>query len=216
MISNIWWSLVRFGFRLLYNELAFTYDLVSYIVSLGAWRCWQRSALTYLPESTEGLVLELAHGTGNLQIDLHARGYRTIGYDLSGAMGRIARNKLKDRGIPARLVRGKAQQLPFPNGQFSAVITTFPTDFITSSDTLHEVQRVLRSDGQLIIVPTALLTGSGIFARLLEWLYRITGQRGEAGWRIAPFFEEYHFNARVSEHKCPHSRVEVIVAQKMG
>ncbi len=216
MVSKIWWRLVRFGFRLLYNELAFTYDLVSYIVSLGDWRCWQRSALTYLPESREGLVLELAHGTGNLQIDLHAEGYRTIGYDLSSAMGRIARNKLKDRGIPARLVRGKAQQLPFPNGQFCAVITTFPTDFITWSDTLHEIHRVLEANGQLIIVPTATLTGSGVFARFLEWFYQITGQGDEAGWGIAPFFEEYHFKARVSEHECQHSRVHVIVAQKMG
>lgn len=215
MVGRIWWSLVRFGFRLLYNELAFTYDLVSYIVSLGDWRCWQQSGLAYLPESREGLILELAHGTGNLQIDLHARGCRTIGYDLSSAMGRIASNKLKHRRISARLVRGKAQQLPFSSERFSTVITTFPTDFIASPDTLHEIYRVLRSDGQLIIVPSAILTGSGVFARFLEWLYQITGQRSEANWGITPFLEGHHFNARVSEHECPYSRVQVIVVQKM-
>jgi hypothetical protein len=45
---SLWWRLVRFGFRLLYNEFAFSYDLVSKVVSLGAWRCWQQSALKHL------------------------------------------------------------------------------------------------------------------------------------------------------------------------
>jgi hypothetical protein len=47
-MKRLWWGLVRFGFRLLYNEFAFTYDTVSKVVSLGAWRCWQRAALKYL------------------------------------------------------------------------------------------------------------------------------------------------------------------------
>ena len=34
-LEKTWWSLIRFGFRLLYNEMAFTYDTVSWVVSLG-------------------------------------------------------------------------------------------------------------------------------------------------------------------------------------
>ncbi|MCZ7544410.1 MAG: hypothetical protein M5R40_13175 [Anaerolineae bacterium] len=45
-LERLWWALVRFGFRLLYNELAFTYDLVSRVVSLGQWRAWQRAAFS--------------------------------------------------------------------------------------------------------------------------------------------------------------------------
>ncbi|MBM4425321.1 MAG: hypothetical protein FJ030_18410, partial [Chloroflexi bacterium] len=33
--------LLRLAFRLLYNEFAFTYDLVSWAVSVGQWRQWQ-------------------------------------------------------------------------------------------------------------------------------------------------------------------------------
>jgi ubiquinone/menaquinone biosynthesis C-methylase UbiE len=78
---TLWRRLLRFGFRLLYNELAFTYDMVSAVVSLGAWRCWTRAALRQL--ASDGLILELAHGTGNLQLDLAAAGRRSVGFDLS-------------------------------------------------------------------------------------------------------------------------------------
>ena len=102
---NLWWRLVRFGFRLLYNEMAFTYDWVSYAVSLGEWRCWQRAALKHLNVQSGARILELAHGTGNLQIDLHALGYHVLGYDLSPYMGQIAQRKLNAHHLPARLAR---------------------------------------------------------------------------------------------------------------
>ena len=70
VIERAWWALVTFGFRLLYNEMAFTYDWVSWIVSLGQWRAWQRSALEHITAPPGTRVLELAHGTGNMQIDL--------------------------------------------------------------------------------------------------------------------------------------------------
>jgi ubiquinone/menaquinone biosynthesis C-methylase UbiE len=195
--------------------MAFAYDFISYLVSLGTWRCWQQTVLRYLSESDENLILELAHGTGNLQIDLHSRGFQSIGYDLSSAMGHIACNKLRSRGMPARLVQGKAQQLPFTSELFSTVITTFPTDFIVLPATLQEIHRVLRSYGQLIIVPNGILTGSGLCSRILEGLYRITGQRDKVDWNIKLFSGNYRFHARVTEHECPQSRVPVIIAKKI-
>ena len=172
---DLWQRLVRFGFRLLYNELAFSYDLVSRIVSLGAWRCWQRTALRHLNVSPEDWVLELAHGTGNLQIDLQKAAYRTIGFDLSPQMGRIARKKLLQKRLPVLLARGRAQQLPFAAGRFAAVIATFPTEFIIEDETLTEISRVLSDGGQLIVVASGVFTGRGMLQRFLEWLYRITG-----------------------------------------
>ncbi len=213
-LLNLWRKLVRFGFRLLYNEMAFTYDAVSTIVSLGEWRSWQRAALRHLDAKSSGLILELAHGTGNLQIDLIQAGYQTVGYDLSPYMGRIARAKLLRQGFAARLVRGKAQQLPFPSGQFRAVISTFPTDFIFAPATLQEINRILQTDGQLIIVPNGILTGGGMGEAGLELLYRITGQRGEQNPTITDFFRQYGFEATVHEERCKRSVAQVIIARK--
>jgi ubiquinone/menaquinone biosynthesis C-methylase UbiE len=211
---SLWWRLLRFGFRLLYNELAFTYDLVSSAVSLGAWRCWQRSALKSLDAPPGALVLELAHGTGNLQLDLNAAGYTVIGLDLSPYMGQIARRKLRRHHLPIRLARGRAQQLPFPANAFSAVVTTFPTNFIVAPETLAELHRVLRENGRLVIVPNGILTGAGAVEKGIEWLYRVTGQRNGAPGNIAAFFASYEFEAKSVEERCARSLAQVIIAQK--
>ena len=213
-MDNPWWRLVRFGFRLLYNEMAFTYDLVSNVVSLGAWRCWQRAALKHLTAQTGTLVLEIAHGTGNLQLDLLGAGYRTIGYDLSPYMGRIAKAKLTQHGYLAKLARGKAQQLPFQDGAFAAVVSTFPTDFIVQTETLREVYRILQPHGQFIIVPNGVLTGGGVSGAGIEWLYRVTGQRDESTSSFKDFFTPYGFEAEMFAEPCPRSIAHVIVAQK--
>lgn len=213
---NLWWRLVRFGFRLLYNELAFTYDLVSKIVSLGAWRNWQRTALRHLPPPDTGHILELAHGTGNLQQDLYAARYKPIGYDLSPYMGRIARRKLQKQGIMPLLVRGDARQLPFYDGAFVAVVSTFPTNFIFMPETLREIQRVLRPEGKLIIVINGVLTGGGISKSLLEFLYRITGQRGNSDFDVINLFKESGFYLTVMHEDCGGSVAEVLVATKIA
>ncbi len=214
-MSGAWWRLVRFGFRLLYNEFAFTYDVVSWAVSLGDWRCWTRAALDHIPPDA-GRVLEIAHGTGNLQLDLHARGYDVFACDLSAAMGRITTGKLQRTGHTPTLARALTQALPYPDATFTAVISTFPTDYIADARTLREIARVLTPSGVLIIVPNATLTGGGLITRVLEWLYWITGQRGSSyPDRISGFFTPHGFDVQVTSKDCPRSRVTVLIARKM-
>ena len=217
--TGVWERLVQFGFRLLYHELAFTYDAVSNIVSLGAWRCWQRTSLQYLSSPSNGLVLELAHGTGHLQIDLKKAGYRTVGYDLSHQMGHIAQKKLQGAGVSSLLVRGRAEQLPFAAGQFVAVVATFPTEFIVADETLKEVHRVLVDGGQLVIVLSAELVRGGLVRIFLEWLYRITGQRqleqnGTVKDELLGLFDSHGFEMKFVKETCSRSVVHLIVAQK--
>lgn len=213
-MTEWWWRLVRFGFRLLYNELAFTYDAVSVIVSLGEWRCWQRATLEHLGQPDGRYILELAFGTGNFQLDLHAAGYRPIGLDQSVAMGRIARRKLQRTQAPMRLVQGRAQQLPFAATSFKAVVCTFPTDFIFDDQTLSEIHRVLTPDGVLVIVPNGRLLGSDVITRGLEWLYRVTGQRGDVRIDVSAYFRPFGFQIKIIETRCSRSVAQVIIARK--
>lgn len=166
----------RFGFRLLYNECAFAYDAVSRAVSLGRWRSWQRCVMQFLPEPKAGVVLELAHGTGDLQIDLWKFGYRAVGLDLSRSMGRLAQRKLTMQGNGAALIQGEAASLPVSSNSISALVSTFPASFIFDPKTQSEIERVLKPDGQAVIVLSALMTRSGILAALISSLYRLTGQ----------------------------------------
>lgn len=215
--------LVRFGFWLLYHPLAFTYDAVSWLVSLGAWREWQRGGMLRL--LADGRVLDLAHGTGNLQLDLANAGRWAAGADFSRQMGAIARRKLMTAGRPVRLVRSRAQALPFADGSFSGIISTFPTDFIVAPETLRECWRVLAADGVLVVVPAAVFTGRGILQRTLEWAYRVTGQQtGQANdaslkaqvlQLAAQHFVPVGFAVTVDAHRLAKSTAVVLIARKM-
>jgi len=166
--------LLRFGFRLLYNELAWTYDWVSRAVSLGQWRHWQRAVI---PRLNGQRVLEIAFGTGDLLVDMTAVGYRPYGLDLSPYMTRIARAKLARKGMATPLYQGRVQALPFANGVFDSVVITFPTDFICQPSVLAEISRVLSLSGRLVVVNEGYLLGCGLLGRFINWLYVFTGQR---------------------------------------
>ncbi|GAB5489888.1 MAG: hypothetical protein Phog2KO_01030 [Phototrophicaceae bacterium] len=212
--NNLWWKLVEFGFRLLYHEMAFTYDLVSYGVSLGQWRTWQRTALNYLPDSNAGTILEIAHGTGNLQLDLHTAGYDSIAYDFSAQMGRIASAKLERHAISGKFARGKAQELPFADNSFPAIVTTFPTNFIIQPETLQEAYRVLQSDGILIAVLNGTLTGGNALTGFIEWLYSITGQRERENTSPSDFFAGYGFDVEAIRVDCGASEAHLVILRK--
>lgn len=173
-MRKLWIALVRLGFRLLYQEMAWTYDAVSWLVSLGEWRRWQATALPYVQGRT---VLELGHGPGHLLFSLQSVNYAMFGVDLSPQMGRMAQRRLRKYRLPANLVRAKAQALPFKPAYFDTIISTFPTDYIVDAETLAAVHRVMKANGRFIVVPEGHLTGRGTLHRIIDWLFRITGQR---------------------------------------
>ncbi|MBC7227970.1 MAG: class I SAM-dependent methyltransferase [Thermoflexales bacterium] len=166
-------SALRLFFRLLYGPFAWTYDAVAWVVSRGRWTAWGAAALPLIPD---GPVLELAHGPGHLLLRMARQGLRPVGLDLSLQMGALARRRLRRVGLPPRLVRARAQHLPFRDGVFRAVVATFPTEFILDPATAREAARVLAPGGTVAVVPVAIPGGRDPLARALRFLYRITGQ----------------------------------------
>jgi len=199
----LWRRLIAFGFRLLYNELACLYDPVSWLASLGLWRRWQRTALEFLP-APGARVLELGIGPGHLLAELAARGYHVAGLDLSRAMVRRAGRRVRRLGLftpgtpgtpGAAVCRGRAGALPFASGSFDAALATFPTAYIADPACLDGLARVLRPGGRVVVVEEAVLDRRGLPSRLLEWLYRVTGQRGPGGPGLAAHLEAAGFRA---------------------
>jgi ubiquinone/menaquinone biosynthesis C-methylase UbiE len=174
IFNYLWFKLVSTGFYLLYHQLAPTYDMVSWLVSFGKWQEWQLATLPFI--NGPG-VLDLAHGPGHLLIALQKSGYHVTGVDLSPQMGRLAMQKIRNNKAPVSVIRAPAQNLPIANDSFDTVLATFPTEFIAEQASLVEIHRILREDGRLIIVPQARLTGDSVIVRVLETLYKITGQR---------------------------------------
>jgi SAM-dependent methyltransferase len=164
-------SLYAWATERLYNELAWAYDAVSWLVSLGHWGAWRRLALAHVQGRR---VLEVGCGTGELLLDLARRGLLVYGLDPSPAMLRIAGGKLARRGASAALIRGRAQQLPFAAGALDAVLATFPANYILCAATLREAARVLRpphladgANGGRLIVGGLFLE---VHSEALRWL----------------------------------------------
>jgi ubiquinone/menaquinone biosynthesis C-methylase UbiE len=139
-------------------------------------------------------------------------------------MGRITARKLKKSGIVPHLVRGYAQQLPFADQTFSAILCTFPTNFIIDPATVREAWRVLQPGARLVCVPNAAFTSRNAATTSLDLLYRATGQRGTSREDASPdapeiaawtnVFRDAGFSVSVRVEPCKRSAAVVVIAEK--
>jgi ubiquinone/menaquinone biosynthesis C-methylase UbiE len=202
-----------FFFDLLYHQMAWTYDLVAGIVSVGQWNNWVRSVIPDLPGQC---VLELGHGPGHLQKELLLNASLSIGLDQSKQMGRLALRRLRKRKLPYRLINGQAQHLPFPMNTFDQVAVTFPSEYIADPSTLAEIYRVLSPGGKAVVVPIAWILGRNIFDKLSAWLFRVTGQAGDWKEYMLRSYENIGFQAWVEYRRVTNANLLIIHAKKPG
>lgn len=101
-------------------------------------------------------VLDIGCGTGNL---LRSAGKRHRDVELFGVdpdlkMLARAERKLRRAGLPARLDKGFAQELAFPDESFDAVFSSLMLHHLDTSskdEMLAEVRRVLRHGGVFVL-----------------------------------------------------------------
>jgi ubiquinone/menaquinone biosynthesis C-methylase UbiE len=185
--------------------------MVAWLVSFGQWAAWRRAVTLFLKE---GPILELGYGTGSLMGDMTGRGLAPVGLDLSPYMARLARKRLRQRGMIPRLVRGEAQYLPFPDTYFASVIATFPTDYILEAESLDSIARVLLPGGCLIVVVMGHLQGPGPLRRFIDWLYQITGQREIPEPKPLARLQEFGFTGRWEDVTHEGASVRLLVASR--
>ena len=90
-------------------------------------------------------VLDVACGTGNATIPAARAGARVTGIDFSDALLAVARERAADAMVEVDWVEGDAQDLPFEDGSFDRVISTFGHMFAPDHErTAAEMKRVCR------------------------------------------------------------------------
>jgi len=211
-------GLLRLAFRLLYHELAWSYEAVAWLVSTGLWRQWREASIGFLPSS--GRVLEIGAGSGVLSLEMARRGRPVVALDRSpqmirNAVRRFRRASSRNRSTQSPLlIRADAAHLPFARERFAATVSTFPTEYILSVQVINEAARVLEVGGCFIIVPSTVFTGTRFPQRLARMLFRVTRQA--PAW-IAPLADSLSKSGlQASSHEVAvgDSQVSVLVGTK--
>jgi SAM-dependent methyltransferase len=109
-------------------------------------------------------VLDVACGTGNATIPTARAGARVTGLDFAPALLDIAREQAADAMVEIDFVEGDAQELPFGDASFDAVVSTFGHMFAPDhARAAAEMKRVLRPGGAIAV---ACWTPEGSIGRM--------------------------------------------------
>jgi demethylmenaquinone methyltransferase/2-methoxy-6-polyprenyl-1,4-benzoquinol methylase len=161
--------------RDLFAPLGPTYDRYARLLSFGQDPRWRSFLVSRIPPDAHH-VLDVAAGTAAVAIELvrsdPAR--RVVGIDQSPEMlaagwERVERSGLSDR---IELREGRAEELPFADGEFDALTFTYLLRYVDNVPaTVRELARVVRSGGTVAMLEFGI--PRGVWRPLWELYVRV-------------------------------------------
>ena len=95
-------------------------------------------------------VLDVACGTGNATVPAAQAGGLVTGVDLTPELLEVARHRAAGADVEVVLEEGDAEQLPFEDGQFDVVVSSFGSMFAPRHEVVaDELARVMTPGGRL-------------------------------------------------------------------
>ncbi len=140
---------------------AFWYDIFVWLVSLGREHSYREKALDLASLRPGESVLDIGCGTGTLAIAAKRRvgsAGRVHGVDASLEMLARASKKANKVGVEVVFQSGIVEALPFPDGQFDAVLSTVMLHHLgrkARRQCAKEVRRVLKPGGRVLAIDFA-------------------------------------------------------------
>src|SRR6266850_513838 len=134
-------------------------------ISRGIADSIEHCVLRLNPQPSER-VLDLATGTGWTSRLVAARGARVIGADIAGDLIIAASERAQMEGLDIEYRLGDAENLPFADGEFDAVVSTCGIMFASRPEAAAaEIGRVTRKGGRIAL--TTWLPDSNLFKMFL-------------------------------------------------
>ena len=174
--------------RELFAPLGPTYDRYASLLSFGQDPRWRAFLVSRIPADASR-VLDVACGTAAVSIELARAtpGRSVVGVDQSPEMLRAGRLRVERAGLGGRveLRDGRAEELPFDDGEFDALTFTYLLRYVDDpAATLRELARVVRPGGTLAMLEFGL--PRGVWRPLWELYVRVglpvAGAAISPGW----------------------------------
>ena len=144
----------------MFNGISRSYDLLNRVITLGVDVIWRKRVVRLIQKNKHQVLLDIATGTGDLVLALSKlKTKKIIGLDISPGMLEIGKQKVKAQGLDRRIEMqlGDSEALSFENDTFDGVTIAFGVRNFEHLDLgLQEIRRVLKPQGVLVILETAV------------------------------------------------------------
>ncbi len=132
----------------MFDVVSKRYDITNDVLSMGQDRRWRKQVVDLVDPRPGERILDLAAGTGTSSEPFEQAGADVVPCDFSQGMlqvGKAARPSLD-------FTAGDGMALPFADGVFDAVTISFGLrNFVDPVEGLHEMRRVTKPGGRLVI-----------------------------------------------------------------
>jgi len=166
--------------RAMFDRIAGVYDLMNTVMTAGLHHQWRTRAVDLARVGPGTRALDVATGTGDLAIELAARGGDVVGSDFSEGM--LERARRKDASV--RWEQANALALPYADDAFDAATVGFGArNFSDLRAGLAEMTRVVRPGGRVVMLEITTPTKPPLstfislwFDRVVPLIGRLTGE----------------------------------------
>ena len=193
----------------LFDKIAPEYDKMNNIISLGTHKQWRAQVMREVTLPAGAQILDLATGTADWALALAEQSdanSHVTGLDFSAEMLAVGQQKVAASAFADKitLVQGDAMATPYADNSFDVVTIGFGLRNLPDAAAgLAEMYRILKPDGQLVILETSQPDNA-----LVRPIWRFYFAR------VMPLFGKIFANGKYAEYKYLDQTTEKFVGYK--